>query len=77
MPLEERTPAREATPPPDPSTSEVRIFYSDKRGDEFNIRYGGLNKGDIPRYRRLGGEFLAREMRVRTDLGSSWSCRRV
>lgn len=46
--------SRAAEPPPAPVT-EARLFYVDKRGDDFNIRYGGLHKGDIPRYRRLGG----------------------
>ncbi|KAK4703296.1 nuclear exosome regulator NRDE2, partial [Phenoliferia sp. Uapishka_3] len=36
------------------AASEPRTFYSDRRGDEYNIRYGSLHKGDVPRYRRLG-----------------------
>lgn len=39
-----------------PTATEPRLFYSDRQGDEYNIRYGSLHKGDIPRYRRLGGE---------------------
>ncbi|KAM0754939.1 DUF1740-domain-containing protein [Meredithblackwellia eburnea MCA 4105] len=44
----------EPSPAPTPSSAEKRLFYSDRRGDEFNIKYGSLHKGDIPRYWRLG-----------------------
>ncbi|KAL8278570.1 hypothetical protein RQP46_009062 [Phenoliferia psychrophenolica] len=44
----------ESPPPPPQEKDEKRLFYSDRRGDEYNIRYGSLHKGDIPRYRRLG-----------------------
>ncbi|KAJ7293452.1 NRDE-2, necessary for RNA interference-domain-containing protein [Mycena rebaudengoi] len=32
----------------DPSHS--RLFYSDRKGDPLNIRYGGLHAGDVPKY---------------------------
>jgi hypothetical protein len=32
-----------------------RFFYSDRKGDLFNIQYGGLHAGDIPKYRLVGG----------------------
>ncbi|GAA5980700.1 hypothetical protein JCM10908_001742 [Rhodotorula pacifica] len=35
--------------------SERPLFYESRRGDENNIRYGGLHRGDIPRYRRAAG----------------------
>lgn len=38
------------------STNEDPLFYNDFKGDDLNIRYGGLHKGDVPRYRRLGGQ---------------------
>lgn len=38
----------------DDSTSDRPLFYESRRGDENNLRYGGLHRGDVPRYRRLG-----------------------
>ena len=38
------------------TTNEDPLFYNDFKGDDLNIRYGGLHKGDVPRYRRLGGQ---------------------
>ncbi|BGP12676.1 hypothetical protein JCM10213v2_008178 [Rhodosporidiobolus nylandii] len=38
-----------------PPSSEKAVFYSSRRGDDWNIRYGGLHRGDIPRYSRFGG----------------------
>ncbi|GAA5861515.1 hypothetical protein JCM3774_000276 [Rhodotorula dairenensis] len=35
--------------------SERSVFYESRRGDDNNIRYGGLHRGDIPRYRRAAG----------------------
>ncbi|KAK7059081.1 hypothetical protein VNI00_001705 [Paramarasmius palmivorus] len=32
------------------SDSNSRLFYSDWKGDPLNIQYGGIHKGDIPRY---------------------------
>jgi hypothetical protein len=29
----------------------TRPFYSDRKGDPLNIRYGGLHAGDVPKYR--------------------------
>lgn len=29
----------------------TRPFYSDRKGDPLNIRYGGLYAGDVPKYR--------------------------
>ncbi|GAA6047144.1 hypothetical protein JCM3770_006922 [Rhodotorula araucariae] len=46
---------------PIPSTSSIAtlaerpLFYESRRGDENNLRYGGLHRGDVPKYRRLGG----------------------
>lgn len=34
---------------------EVESWYSDQKGDELNVKYGSLHKGDVPKYRRLGG----------------------
>lgn len=28
-----------------------RLFYSDRKGDPLNVRYGGLHSGDVPKYR--------------------------
>lgn len=30
------------------------LFYSDKKGDALNVRYGGLYAGDVPKYRLVG-----------------------
>lgn len=39
----------------EPSASEHRFFYSDRKGDRMNIQYGGLHAGDVPKYHVLGG----------------------
>lgn len=36
------------------TSSERRVFAVDTKGDDFNLQYGGLYKGDIPRHRRIG-----------------------
>jgi hypothetical protein len=33
------------------------VFYTDRKGDRLNIRYGGLYAGDVPKYRLVGGKF--------------------
>ncbi|KWU46645.1 DUF1740-domain-containing protein [Rhodotorula sp. JG-1b] len=35
--------------------AERPLFYESRRGDDSNIRYSGLHRGDIPRYRRAAG----------------------
>uniref|UniRef100_A0A0K3C9N5 BY PROTMAP: gi/647394756/emb/CDR35990.1/ RHTO0S01e11694g1_1 [Rhodosporidium toruloides] n=1 Tax=Rhodotorula toruloides TaxID=5286 RepID=A0A0K3C9N5_RHOTO len=30
------------------------VFYESRRGDPNNLRYGGLHRGDVPKYRRVG-----------------------
>ncbi|KAL5426351.1 hypothetical protein PMIN04_002044 [Paraphaeosphaeria minitans] len=40
----------EATPPAGPS----RFFFSDRRGDRDIVRYGSLNRYEVPEYRRFG-----------------------
>jgi hypothetical protein len=30
------------------------IFYSDRKGDHLNVRYGGLHAGDVPKYHLVG-----------------------
>lgn len=34
------------------------LFYSDRKGDPLNLRYGGLYAGDIPKYRLVGRELI-------------------
>lgn len=34
------------------------LFMVDKTGDPMNIVYGGIHGGEIPRYRRVGCEFV-------------------
>ncbi|GAA5865509.1 hypothetical protein JCM8547_001271 [Rhodosporidiobolus lusitaniae] len=42
-------------PPPEPApTGEKAVFYSSRRGDLQNLQYGGIHRGDIPRYTRFG-----------------------
>ncbi|GAA5907948.1 nuclear exosome regulator NRDE2 [Sporobolomyces salmoneus] len=33
---------------------EKPLFYESRKGDDLNIVYGGLHRGDVPRYYRLG-----------------------
>lgn len=33
------------------------VFYTDRKGDRLNVRYGGLHAGDVPKYRLVGGRF--------------------
>ncbi|KAG6878633.1 hypothetical protein C0993_001156 [Termitomyces sp. T159_Od127] len=37
-----------------------RLYYSDRKGDRYNIQYGGLHAGDIPKYHIIdrGGYIL-------------------
>jgi|SRR5882762_7004046 len=37
-----------------PSSSSQPLFYSDKKGDPLNVRYGGLSTSDVPRYHLVG-----------------------
>ncbi|CAG8766328.1 14734_t:CDS:2, partial [Acaulospora colombiana] len=47
----------------------VKGYYVDKKGDPLNITYGGLHKGDIPKFHRAGrGQVLG--------LSSSWNIKR-
>ncbi|KAI0778496.1 DUF1740-domain-containing protein [Trametes elegans] len=33
------------------SVKETLVYYTDRKGDPLNVRYGGLHAGDVPRYR--------------------------
>lgn len=50
--------SHEVTPAPTPPASDAatRFFYSDRKGDKLNVKYGGLHAGDIPKYRLVGRE---------------------
>lgn len=37
--------------------SASRLFYSDRKGDVLNVKYGGLHKGDIPKHHLLASEY--------------------
>lgn len=41
------------------STADLasRSFYSDRKGDILNVTYGGLHKGDVPRYNMVSSEY--------------------
>jgi hypothetical protein len=32
------------------------LFYSDRKGDPLNVRYGGLHAGDVPKHHLVGRE---------------------
>jgi hypothetical protein len=32
------------------------VFYTDRKGDRLNVRYGGLHTADVPKYRLVGGK---------------------
>ena len=34
----------------DMGSGTVPLFYSDRKGDQLNLTYGGLHAGDVPRY---------------------------
>ncbi|KAI0721328.1 NRDE-2, necessary for RNA interference-domain-containing protein [Cerioporus squamosus] len=34
-----------------PSAREGLVYYTDRKGDPLNVRYGGLYAGDVPKYR--------------------------
>lgn len=37
----------------------TRYFFSDKRGDQYNIQYGSLHEGDVPKYKSVSRTLLA------------------
>ena len=41
-----------------PASGSRPLFYSDRKGDLLNVKYGGLHSGDVPRYRPVGRELL-------------------
>ncbi|KAF2845235.1 DUF1740-domain-containing protein [Plenodomus tracheiphilus IPT5] len=55
---------RGPSPPPPPQshshhdTSSSKIYFSDRRGDANLLRYGTLDRYDIPAYRRYGHGFV-------------------
>ncbi|GAA5826903.1 hypothetical protein JCM11251_002152 [Rhodosporidiobolus azoricus] len=58
--LPDLTPSSSSVLPPPaaehPSSSaEEPVFYTSSRGDFANLQYGGIHRGDIPRYSRYGG----------------------
>ncbi|GAA6004312.1 hypothetical protein JCM10207_000663 [Rhodosporidiobolus poonsookiae] len=60
------------------SSIEKPLFYSSRRGDDFNIRYGGLHRGDIPKYRRTGfGKVLGLNEGLRITKESAYTGRGV
>ncbi|RPD81960.1 DUF1740-domain-containing protein [Lentinus tigrinus ALCF2SS1-7] len=34
-----------------PSAKEGLVYFTDRKGDPLNVRYGGLHAGDVPKYR--------------------------
>jgi hypothetical protein len=34
------------------------VFYTDRKGDRLNVRYGGLHAADVPKYRLVGGKLF-------------------
>src|ERR1700722_6037925 len=39
-------------------TSSPPLFYSDRKGDPLNVRYGGLHTGDVPKYHLVDREWV-------------------
>ena len=37
-------------------TREGLVYFTDRKGDLLNVQYGGLHKGDVPKYRLVGGK---------------------
>ncbi|KAG9192494.1 hypothetical protein G6011_11228 [Alternaria panax] len=59
----ERASSRRTSPSPDRRTREQgsnkdRPYFSDRRGDPDVLRYGTMNRYDIPPYRRFGHGFI-------------------
>lgn len=40
-------------------TDEKPVYFSDRKGDNLNVRYGGLHAGDVPKYRLYAGAHAA------------------
>ncbi|GAA5972334.1 hypothetical protein JCM11641_002413 [Rhodosporidiobolus odoratus] len=60
------------------ASSEKAMFYSSRRGDDWNIRYGGLHRGDIPKYSRYGrGKVIGLNEGLRITRESAYSGRGV
>ncbi|TBU34597.1 NRDE-2, necessary for RNA interference-domain-containing protein [Dichomitus squalens] len=38
-----------------PNAKEGLVYFTDRKGDPLNVRYGGLHAGDIPKHRLVGG----------------------
>jgi hypothetical protein len=45
-------------PVPERNASSSKVYFSDRRGDPDVVRYGALNKYDVPAYRRTGYGFV-------------------
>lgn len=42
------------------SDSATRLFYSDRKGDILNVKYGNLHVGDVPKHYLLASECCIR-----------------
>lgn len=47
----------------DRKRAEKSVYFSDRKGDSLNVRYGGLHAGDVPKYRLYAGAPPASYMR--------------
>ncbi|GAA6036634.1 hypothetical protein JCM8097_001263 [Rhodosporidiobolus ruineniae] len=47
-------PAPSPAEPASSSSTEKPLFYSSRKGDLQNLQYGGIHRGDVPRYTRFG-----------------------
>ncbi|PSN74288.1 DUF1740-domain-containing protein [Corynespora cassiicola Philippines] len=62
-----RSPTRRSKSPDQPKTYS-NVFFVDRRGDPDNLKYGGINRYDIPDYRRIGyGSILGASPDVKID----------
>lgn len=44
---------------------QKRIYYSDRKGDQLNVKYGGLDSRDVPKYTLVARECT--DQLIRTD----------
>lgn len=52
----------------------VKGYYVDKKGDPLNITFGGLHKGDIPKFHRAGSKSSISMNLVATEFSKEDRC---
>jgi hypothetical protein len=54
IPYEKRKSPAAEKPKPERDEASSKLYFSDRRGDSEVLRYGSLNRYDVPMYRRFG-----------------------